>query len=126
MTVEPFRIRVSDNVLSALRLRLARPRFTAASDPAFWSAGTDPGYLRELVTYWADGFDWRAAERALNAYPHYVAEVAGRRGHFVHLRGESSPSAGAPSPLPLIMTHGWPSSFVEMLEAGRLLADPAR
>src|ERR1700753_3893797 len=125
MTVEAFRIAVSDAVLSDLRLRLARTRFTAASDPAFWAAGTDPGYLRELVTYWADGFDWRAAERALNAYPHYVAEVAGRRVHSVHLRGESSASPGAPSPLPLIMTHGWPSSFVEMLEAGRLLADPA-
>jgi len=125
MAVEPFRICVSDEVLDDLRTRLTRTRFTAASDPAFWAAGTDPGYLRELVTYWADGFDWRAAERALNAYPHYVAEVAGRRVHFVHLRGESSASAGAPSPLPLIMTHGWPSSFVEMLEAGRLLADPA-
>jgi pimeloyl-ACP methyl ester carboxylesterase len=123
MTVEPFRICVSDDVLSDLRLRLARTRFTAASDPAFWAAGTDPGYLRELVAYWADGFDWRAAERALNSYPHYVAEVAGRRVHFVHLRGKAR--EGAPSPLPLIMTHGWPSSFVEMLQAGRLLAEPA-
>jgi pimeloyl-ACP methyl ester carboxylesterase len=123
MTATSFRIRVSDDVLNDLRLRLARTRFTAASDPAFWAAGTDPGYLRELVTYWADGFDWRAAERALNSYPHYVAEVAGRRVHFVHLRGQAA--RGAPSPLPLIMTHGWPSSFVEMLQAGRLLADPA-
>src|ERR1700689_2156301 len=130
MTVASFRICVSDEVLNDLRIRLTRTRFTAASDPAFWAAGTDPGYLRELVTYWADGFDWRAAERALNAYPHYVAEVAGQRVHFVHLRGETSTgeastgeaSPGAPSPLPLIMTHGWPSSFVEMLEAGRLLA----
>ena len=121
--MEPFRIRVSDDVLSDLRLRLARARFTAASDPAFWAAGTDPGYLRELVAYWADGFDWRAAERTLNTYPHYVAEVAGRRVHFVHLRGKAR--EGAPPPLPLIMTHGWPSSFVEMLQAGRLLADPA-
>jgi pimeloyl-ACP methyl ester carboxylesterase len=123
MTATSFRIRVSDDVLNDLRLRLARTRFTAASDPAFWAAGTDPGYLRELVTYWADGFDWRAAERALNSYPHYVAEVAGRRVHFVHLRGQAA--RGAPSPVPLIMTHGWPSSFVEMLQAGRLLADPA-
>jgi Epoxide hydrolase N terminus len=69
------------------------------------------------VTYWADGFDWRAAERALNAYPHYLAEVGGRWVHFVHLRGKVT--AGAPAPLPLIMTHGWPSSFVEMLQAAR-------
>jgi len=115
MTVESFRIRVSDDILNDLRLRLRRTRFTAASDTAFWAAGTDPGYLRELVAYWADGFDWRAAERALNTYPHYVAEVAGWRVHFVHLRGEAA--TGAPPPLPLIMTHGWPSSFAEMLQS---------
>jgi len=57
MTVTSFRICVSDGVLNDLRIRLTRTRFTAASDPAFWAAGTDPGYLRELVTYWADGFD---------------------------------------------------------------------
>jgi pimeloyl-ACP methyl ester carboxylesterase len=123
MTAKSFRICVSDDVLNDLRMRLARTRFTAASDPAFRAAGTDPGYLRELVTYWADGFDWRAAERVLNTYPHYVAEVAGRRVHFVHLRAAAR--EGTPGPLPLIMTHGWPSSFVEMLQAGRLLADPA-
>ena len=96
MTVEPFRIHVSDDVLNDLRLR--RTRFTAASDPAVWAAGTDPGYLRKIAAYRADGFDWRAAERALNTYPHYVAEVAGRRIHFVHLRGEAG--KGEPSPLP--------------------------
>jgi hypothetical protein len=61
------------------------------------------------------------AERALNAHPHYLAEAGGRWVHFVHLRGKAA--AGAPAPLPLIMTHGWPSSFVEMLQAARLLAD---
>jgi pimeloyl-ACP methyl ester carboxylesterase len=120
MTVKPFQIRVTDDTLNDLRSRLARTRFTAASDAAFWAAGTDPGYLRDLVTYWAHEFDWRAAERTLNAYPHYLAEIAGRQVHFVHLRAEVT--EGAPPPLPLIMTHGWPSSFVEMLPAARLLA----
>ena len=122
MTVKPFQIDVSDDILRDLRDRLVRTRFTAASDAAFWAAGTDPGYLRDLVSYWADGFDWRAAEKVLNSYPHYVAEVAGRQVHFVHLRGQVA--EGAPPPLPLVMTHGWPSSFVEMLQAARLLADP--
>lgn len=123
MTVKSFQIRVSDDVLADLHARLVRTRFTAASDAEFWAAGTDPGYLRELVSYWADGFDWRAAERALNAYPHYLGQAGGRWVHFVHLRANIP--AGAPQPIPLIMTHGWPSSFVEMLQAARLLADPS-
>lgn len=123
MTVTPFRISVSEDVLDDLRARLERTLFTTASDDAFWAAGTDPGYLRELVAYWADGFDWRRAEAALNAYPHFIAEVAGRPVHFVHLRGKRP--EGAPAPLPLVMTHGWPSSFVEMLAAAERLADPA-
>jgi pimeloyl-ACP methyl ester carboxylesterase len=123
VTPEPFQICVSDDVLTDLRARLARSRFAAASDTTYWAAGTDPGYLRELVTYWAAGFDWRAAETALNAFPHCVAEVAGQRVHFVHIRGRRAP--GAPAPLPLILTHGWPSSFVEMLAVAGLLADPA-
>jgi pimeloyl-ACP methyl ester carboxylesterase len=123
MTIKPFQIHLSDDVLADLRERLARTRFTSASDTEYWAAGTDPGYLRDLVRYWADGFDWRAAERALNAYPQYLAEVGGRWVHFVRLRGQVP--EGAPPPLPLIMTHGWPSSFVEMLRAAPLLADPA-
>ncbi|MFF3670877.1 epoxide hydrolase family protein [Microtetraspora malaysiensis] len=123
MTAKPFQISVSDDVLNDLRTRLARTLFTAASDTTYWAAGTDPGYLRELVTYWADGFDWRAAETALNAYPHHIAEIAGQQVHFVHLRGRGA--EGAPPPLPLILTHGWPSSFVEMLRVAELLADPA-
>jgi pimeloyl-ACP methyl ester carboxylesterase len=123
MTVTPFRISVSDDVLSDLRDRLARTRFTTASDAAYWAAGVDPGYLRELIAYWADGYDWRAAEAALNTYPQYLAEVDGQQVHFVHLRGNRP--EGAPAPLPLIMTHGWPSSFVEMLKAAERLADPA-
>ncbi|GAB2808243.1 epoxide hydrolase [Actinoallomurus bryophytorum] len=123
MTAKPFHIAVPDDVLHDLRTRLARTRFTAVSDPAYWAAGVDPGYLRELVTYWSDGFDWRAAESALNAYPHHLAEIAGRQVHFVHIRAERV--EGAPEPLPLILTHGWPSSFVEMLRVAERLADPA-
>jgi pimeloyl-ACP methyl ester carboxylesterase len=122
MTLSPFQISVPEDVLADLRTRLARTRFTAPSDTEFWAAGADPAYLRELVTYWVDGFDWRAAERALNDYPHYVADVAGRRVHFVHLRAPAA--EGAPAAMPLIMTHGWPSSFVEMLRAAERLADP--
>lgn len=87
MTAMPFQISVPGDVLDDLRSRLARTRFTTASGPAAWAAGTAPGYLRELTGYWAGEFDWRAAEAALNAFPQYVAETAGRQVHFVRLEG---------------------------------------
>ncbi|WSY48414.1 epoxide hydrolase N-terminal domain-containing protein (plasmid) [Embleya sp. NBC_00888] len=73
-----------------------------------WSQGTDLDYLRDLLAYWADGFDWRARERELNHYQHRTAEVDGVRIHFVHHR-----EAGGR--VPLILTHGRPSTFVELL-----------
>jgi pimeloyl-ACP methyl ester carboxylesterase len=123
VTVTPFKIAVPDDVLDDLRERLRRTRFTGASGPVPWVAGTDPAYLRELVGYWVDGFDWRAAEAGLNSCPQFTAAIAGQRVHFAHLRGDRAERA--PAPLPLIMTHGWPSCFAEMLAVARRLADPA-
>jgi pimeloyl-ACP methyl ester carboxylesterase len=123
MTVTPFQIHVPDDVLAGLRARLAETRFTPPSDSVPWAAGTDPAYLRDLVAYWAGAFDWRAAEAGLNRFPQYTAQVGGAQVHFVHLRGHRR--AGGPAPLPLILTHGWPSSFAEMLRVAPLLADPA-
>jgi pimeloyl-ACP methyl ester carboxylesterase len=121
MSVSPFRIDVSDDVLADLRTRVRRTRFTPATSPEPWAAGTDPVYLRSLLDHWAGGFDWRAAEERLNRLPHYQADLGGQRIHFVHVR-----AAGERPALPLILTHGWPSSFVEMLPLVPLLTDPAR
>src|SRR6185312_17161970 len=107
MSVSPFRIDVSDAVLDDLRARLARTRFTDRSGHRQWQGGTDPDYLRDLVSYWHDGFDWRAREAALNAYPQYLALVGGRKLHFVHVRADRP--AGTPAPPPLLLSHGWPS-----------------
>jgi hypothetical protein len=79
-----------------------------------WSQGTDVGYLRDLLDYWADGFDWSEQERALNRYRHDLADVDGVRVHFVHHRG------GKP---PIILTHGWPSTFAELLPLVDRLGD---
>jgi pimeloyl-ACP methyl ester carboxylesterase len=101
--MESFTISVSDEVLDDLRARLARTRFTTPSASG-WDAGTDPDYLRSLVEYWSNEFDWRGAEARLNAYPQFLE----RGQHFVHVRRD----AGRP---PVLLAHGWPSSFIEML-----------
>ncbi|MGW5366449.1 epoxide hydrolase family protein [Actinopolymorpha pittospori] len=124
MTFSSFRIAVPDAVLDDLRSRLRGARFAVRSGSRPWHGGADPDYLRELVVYWADGFDWRAREAELNALPHYRAVIAGRGVHFLHM--PATRPAGAPAPLPLILSHGWPSSFVEMLPLADRLANPGR
>jgi pimeloyl-ACP methyl ester carboxylesterase len=110
MRVDPFTIAVPDEVLTDLRERIARTRWPDAAPGEAWSQGVEVGYLRELLAYWADGYDWRAAERELNRYQHRIAEVDGTRIHFVHHRDQSDGDR-----IPLVLTHGWPSTFAEML-----------
>lgn len=116
---EPFSIRISDAVLDDLKQRLARTRWPDQPDGAGWDYGVDLAYLQELVGAWQHDFDWRAQERALNVLPQFVADVAGMRIHFIHARGNG------PRPLPLIITHGWPSSFAEIAGIVGPLSDPA-
>lgn len=123
MTLDRFTIDVPDEVLADLRQRLSRTRFTDPSEVTPWAAGVDPPYLRELLAYWAQEFDWRGREAALNRFPQFLAEVGGRRVHFLHALGVRRD--GEPEPVPLILTHGWPSAFTEMLPLIPLLTDPA-
>ncbi len=84
-----------------------------------WQEGTSLPWLRSLLTYWGTEFDWRTQEARLNALPQFTAEISGQTVHFVHQRGVG------PAPLPLILTHGWPGSFIEMQAIIPLLTDPA-
>ena len=118
MTIEPYEINVSDEVLEDLRERLRRTRWPGEIDAAGWDYGTPLGYLRELCDYWEREFDWRAQERRLNSYPNYCAEIDGLRVHFVHVRGKG------PDPRPMVLTHGWPSTFVELEKVIAPLSDP--
>jgi pimeloyl-ACP methyl ester carboxylesterase len=116
--VEPFTIHVSDDVLADLRARISNARWPDDAPGEAWSQGTDLGYLRALAGYWADGFDWRAQERRLNGFVQFRARLDDVRIHFVHERARSG--AG----IPLILTHGWPSTFAEYLPLVPLLTDP--
>lgn len=116
---EPFAIRVDDEVLTDLHARIRNTRWPQPAPGPAWEQGTDLDYLRQLLSYWANTFDWRAQERALNAFDHFRIELEGVRIHFVHVRARHG--AG----IPLILTHGWPSTFVELLPLVPLLTDPA-
>jgi pimeloyl-ACP methyl ester carboxylesterase len=116
--VEPFRIDVPQLELDALRQRLADTRWAPERDNEDWSYGVNGTYLRELVAYWQDGFDWRAQEARINAFPQFRAEIDGVPIHFIHVRGKG------PNPVPLILNHGWPWSFWDFKDVISALADP--
>jgi pimeloyl-ACP methyl ester carboxylesterase len=119
VSVTPFEVTVPEEALIDLGERLARTRWPDEVEGAGWAYGAPVGFMSELVAYWREAFDWRAQERRINAFGNYRAEVGDLGIHFVHERGRG------PDPLPLLVLHGWPSSFVEMLELVPLLTDPA-
>ena len=110
---------VGDDELADLRSRLRATRWPPAWPQASWDAGTDPVELRRLVSYWASDFDWRAQEARINALPWYVADLDGVAVHFLRFPAER------PGALPLVLTNGWPSSFLELVTLARRLANPS-
>jgi epoxide hydrolase len=115
--IEPFRIDVDDAVLDDLRRRLEHTRLPDDLDGAGWEYGIPMGYLRELVQYWRDEYDWRAQEARLNSLPQFRTEVDGQSIHFVHARSDNEDA------LPLLIMHGWPGSVVEFFEVIPRLTD---
>jgi pimeloyl-ACP methyl ester carboxylesterase len=116
--IQPFRIDVADAALEDLRNRIARTRWPDEVAGSGWDYGTNRHYLRELLDYWKDGFDWREQERGLNAFSHFLTDVDGLTVHYFREPGRG------PSPMPIILVHGWPSTFFEMTKLAPLLADP--
>src|SRR5262245_57282899 len=117
-TIEPFRIHVDDSVLEDLRRRLEWTRLPDQIEGTDWEYGISLDYLRELLAYWRDGYDWRAQEARLNQLEHFRTRIDGQSIHFIHAR-----SARADA-LPLLITHGWPGSVVEFLDVIPRLTDP--
>ncbi|MFE6860507.1 epoxide hydrolase family protein [Nocardia sp. NPDC057668] len=116
--IRPFRIDIARADLGDLRDRLARTRWSAQLPGQDWERGVPVAYLRELVEYWRTEFDWRAVEAELNAFPQFLTEIDGLDVHFLHVR---SPE---PHAVPLLLTHGWPNSFVEFTDTIGPLTDP--
>ena len=118
LPITPFTVHVPDEVLSDLRARILNTRWPAQAPGPAWAQGTDLEYLKRLLSYWAHGFDWRAQERRLNRFNHFRAELGGIHIHFVHERAREG------NGIPLILTHGWPSSFLELLPLVPFLTNP--
>jgi pimeloyl-ACP methyl ester carboxylesterase len=117
--VERFQIDVPEADLLDLRDRLVRTRWPNEAMAEPWAQGTPLGYLQELVEYWIERYDWRAAETRLNTYEHFLTEIDGQRIHYMHLPSRH------PGALPLVLSHGWPGSIVEFLDVLGPLTDPA-
>ena len=116
--VRPFRIEIPQADLDDLNERLARTRFPDELPDVGWSRGVPLDYLKELAEYWRTSYDWREQEANLNELPQFTTTIDGQRIHFLHVR---SPE---PDALPLIITHGWPGSFVEFLDIIGPLTNP--
>ena len=116
--IEDFRIQVPQQVLDDLQLRLKLTRLPDQLNDAGWHYGTELGYLRELLDYWQNRFDWRKAEDGLNRFNHYRTEVDGIRLHFIHQRSKHE------NALPLVLSHGWPGSIYEFHKIIAPLTDP--
>ena len=116
--IAPFSIQIEAEILSDLRERIRKTRWPDQAPGAAWEQGTDLESLRQLLAYWADEFDWQAQERELNAASQFRADLEGVHIHFVHEPARHGHG------IPLILTHGWPSTFVELLPLVPFLTDP--
>ena len=116
----PFTLRADDAALDDLRARLRATRWADAETVDDWSQGMPLAYLKELCGYWAEDYDWRAREAALNRFPQFMLEVQGLDVHFIHARSEHDQARA------LIITHGWPGSIAEFDRVIEPLTDPTR
>ena len=118
--IQSLRIDVPDQTLEQIRTQVADYPWHEMPDDGGWAYGTPLGYMKELCAYWLNEFDWRKQEAAINRFSHFIAPVQGIDLHFIQEKGDG------PSPLPLIISHGWPGSIVEFLDIIQPLAHPQR
>ncbi len=116
---EPFTVAVDDATLDDLKRRLDMVRLPDQAPGEPWTFGIPVDVVRDVLDHWRNRYDWREREARINAWPNFVTEAAGERVHFLHVR---SPE---PDATPIVLTHGWPGSFVEFLDVIGPLSDPA-
>ena len=116
--VQPFRIEVADTVLKDLQERLSRTRLPDEVTDTGWEYGTNLAYMRELLDYWRNKYDWRKHEAELNRFKHFQTDINGLKIHFIREEGRG------PNPKPLLLLHGWPGSIYEFMEIIPMLTDP--
>ncbi|MDD7793478.1 epoxide hydrolase family protein [Clostridium sp. 'White wine YQ'] len=120
MSIEHFNIKVSDEVLNDLEYRLKNVKWPDQLEGLGFERGTDINYLKSLVSYWLEDFDWRAQEAELNSFSQFHCEIDGIDIHFIHEKGKG------PNPIPIILTHGWPDSYIRYKKLIPLLTDPVK
>ncbi len=113
--IQPFSANIPQQVLDDLKLRLKNTRWTDEITGSGWSYGSNLSCMKELTDYWLNKFDWRKIENEINAHPNFMADIDGYKIHFLHIKGNGKKS------IPLIITHGWPGSFLEMMKLIPLL-----
>ena len=116
-TLKEFHIHFDDAALTALKRRIDETRLPMIATEDDWSLGTDSSYLDKLLRYWRDEYDWRKKERELNQYPQFTCELDGMTIHFFHIRSRRADAK------PLLLTHGWPDSFLRYVKVFPLLSD---
>jgi len=118
MSIQPFKINVPQAVLEDLKDRLLRTRWPDEVKDSGWKYGTNLNYLKNLVDYWQNEYDWQIQEAGLNIFNQFRTEIDGIGIHFIHEFGKG------PNPIPIILTHGWPDSFYRFHKVIPLLTNP--
>lgn len=110
MITKPFEVKVSQSVLDDLRRRLSETRWPDEIAASGWEYGSNLSYMKELCHYWRTQFDWRKTENRINAYPNFLTDIGDHQIHFLHIKGKGKNN------MPLLLTHGWPGSFLEFMK----------
>lgn len=113
--VRPFLLNTPQRILDDLAARVKNTRWTDEIANSGWTYGANLSYMKEIADYWGNTFDWRKVEKEVNSYPNFITDIDGYKVHFLHIKSKGE------KPLPLIITHGWPGSFLEMMKLIPLL-----